>query len=55
MQAIVPEDQNLPGWVPKNYIEKGAFAVFDDFKCVADHLLCFCLCFSGGHLRLLCG
>jgi hypothetical protein len=20
---IVPEDQNLPGWVPKNYIEKG--------------------------------
>lgn len=23
MQPIVPEDQNLPGWVPKNYIEKG--------------------------------
>lgn len=21
--AIVPDDQNLPGWVPKNYIEKG--------------------------------
>jgi hypothetical protein len=21
--AIVPEDRNLPGWVPKNYIEKG--------------------------------
>jgi hypothetical protein len=20
---IVPDDQNLPGWVPKNYIEKG--------------------------------
>jgi hypothetical protein len=20
---IVPEDRNLPGWVPKNYIEKG--------------------------------
>lgn len=20
---IVPADQNLPGWVPKNYIEKG--------------------------------
>lgn len=23
---IVPEDQNLPGWVPKNYIEKGKIA-----------------------------
>ena len=23
MAPIVPEDQNLPGWVPKNYIEKG--------------------------------
>jgi hypothetical protein len=23
VQAIVPDDQNLPGWVPKNYIEKG--------------------------------
>lgn len=23
MQPIVPDDQNLPGWVPKNYIEKG--------------------------------
>jgi abl interactor 2 len=23
IQPIVPEDQNLPGWVPKNYIEKG--------------------------------
>lgn len=23
MAAIVPDDQNLPGWVPKNYIEKG--------------------------------
>lgn len=21
--TIVPDDQNLPGWVPKNYIEKG--------------------------------
>lgn len=21
--AIIPDDQNLPGWVPKNYIEKG--------------------------------
>lgn len=23
LQPIVPDDQNLPGWVPKNYIEKG--------------------------------
>jgi abl interactor 2 len=23
VQPIVPDDQNLPGWVPKNYIEKG--------------------------------
>lgn len=23
LAPIVPEDQNLPGWVPKNYIEKG--------------------------------
>ena len=23
--SIVPEDRNLPGWVPKNYIEKGQF------------------------------
>lgn len=22
---IVPEDRNLPGWVPKNYIEKGIY------------------------------
>jgi len=21
--GIVPEDHHLPGWVPKNYIEKG--------------------------------
>jgi len=21
----LPEDQNLPGWVPKNFIEKGKF------------------------------
>lgn len=23
LAPIVPDDQNLPGWVPKNYIEKG--------------------------------
>lgn len=21
--AIVPDEEDLPGWVPKNYIEKG--------------------------------
>lgn len=24
LAPIVPDDQNLPGWVPKNYIEKGS-------------------------------
>lgn len=28
LAPIVPEDQNLPGWVPKNYIEKGSKAIF---------------------------
>lgn len=23
---IVPDEEDLPGWVPKNYIEKGTFA-----------------------------
>lgn len=23
MAPIIPDDQNLPGWVPKNFIEKG--------------------------------
>jgi hypothetical protein len=23
--GIVPEDAGLPGWVPKNYMEKGVF------------------------------
>lgn len=23
IKAIVPEEEDLPGWVPKNYIEKG--------------------------------
>lgn len=25
--GIVPRDQDLPGWVPKNYIEKGEWAM----------------------------
>lgn len=25
--AIVPDEEDLPGWVPKNYIEKGIFIV----------------------------
>lgn len=25
LAPIVPDDQNLPGWVPKNYIEKGKY------------------------------
>lgn len=28
LAPIVPEDQNLPGWVPKNYIEK-VVAIYD--------------------------
>lgn len=23
--AIVPDEEDLPGWVPKNYIEKGEY------------------------------
>jgi hypothetical protein len=23
MMPIVPDEEDLPGWVPKNYIEKG--------------------------------
>lgn len=38
LAPIVPEDQNLPGWVPKNYIEKGR-----SFICV---LLCVLTCFG---------
>lgn len=26
--GIVPEDAGLPGWVPKNYMEKGAFKFY---------------------------
>lgn len=25
--AIVPDEEDLPGWVPKNYIEKGTLPV----------------------------
>ena len=25
MRAIVPDEEDLPGWVPKNYIEKGSY------------------------------
>lgn len=32
LAPIVPDDQNLPGWVPKNYIEKGTeFDIFFSF------------------------
>ena len=34
LAPIVPDDQNLPGWVPKNYIEKGNTCLLD--KC--EHL-----------------
>lgn len=27
LAPIVPDDQNLPGWVPKNYIEKGEISL----------------------------
>lgn len=26
--AIVPDEEDLPGWVPKNYIEKGIFFIY---------------------------
>lgn len=25
VQPIVPDEEDLPGWVPKNYIEKGSY------------------------------
>lgn len=28
VMPIVPDEEDLPGWVPKNYIEKGFFASF---------------------------
>lgn len=31
LAPIVPDDQNLPGWVPKNYIEKGEIHFFGLF------------------------
>ncbi|XP_058826225.1 abl interactor 2 [Topomyia yanbarensis] len=34
---IVPEDQNLPGWVPKNYIEK-VVAIYDYYADKDDEL-----------------
>ncbi|CRK94970.1 CLUMA_CG008458, isoform A [Clunio marinus] len=35
--AIVPDDQNLPGWVPKNYIEK-VVAIYDYYADKDDEL-----------------
>lgn len=26
--AIVPDEEDLPGWVPKNYIEKGKMSTY---------------------------
>lgn len=50
---IVPDDQNLPGWVPKNYIEKGLLK--DVLFVSAGFYLNFVLLFfSCRHLRLLC-
>lgn len=34
---IVPDDQNLPGWVPKNYIEK-VVAIYDYYADKDDEL-----------------
>lgn len=37
LQPIVPDDQNLPGWVPKNYIEK-VVAIYDYYADKDDEL-----------------
>lgn len=37
MAQIVPDDQNLPGWVPKNYIEK-VVAIYDYYADKDDEL-----------------
>lgn len=41
LAPIVPEDQNLPGWVPKNYIEKGNLS--DNNKCDCRIIFAFLL------------
>lgn len=45
VMPIVPDEEDLPGWVPKNYIEKG------NFYCL-NNLFRFYkkICFSCGHL-----
>lgn len=31
IMPIVPDEEDLPGWVPKNYIEKGMMKFFTTF------------------------
>lgn len=38
LAPIVPDDQNLPGWVPKNYIEKGTRHIHIQFN--ANRFIC---------------
>lgn len=48
--AIVPDDQNLPGWVPKNYMEKGTvYSLIHLFLIECNNSF-----FSRCHIRLLC-
>lgn len=50
IQPIVPEDQNLPGWVPKNYIEKGEKSCINTLKLILMMNFHSSCC----NLRLLC-
>lgn len=55
LAPIVPEDQNLPGWVPKNYIEKGNGFNRVNVSRTFDLPIPFCFIqFSGRYIRLLC-
>lgn len=53
LAPIVPEDQNLPGWVPKNYIEKGKYQKMY-LKLQLFYIFFHIFVFSGGYLWLLC-
>lgn len=39
IMPIVPDEEDLPGWVPKNYIEKGRVSSLSCFHCFHIYLL----------------
>lgn len=49
VMPIVPDEEDLPGWVPKNYIEKGMYVYRKKDKSLSA-IICYCSC---GDIRLL--